>query len=163
MVIVLKVSFSPARGRILLIESVRGTARSPAGPRRGAESRPPPPARRPGSHSRCQRPRGPDKVPIARKWPALSLGAWGHCPAFKAAPLRKRRVRSEAGHPNAQGNAGAPDEVFGSSDWIELSVCSHVVTYCGHRPLSPELSRQSGDTWVRRSPPRPRPTVQPDQ
>lgn len=80
MVIVLKVSFSPAHERILLIGSVQRTAGAQGAACRGergarvqasvCEEALLSLSRAPG-HSLAQQPWGPDKVPIARELPTL--------------------------------------------------------------------------------------------
>lgn len=152
MVIVLKVSFSPAQERILLIGSVQRDSLEPRAlpAERSAEpeSRPPS-ARRPCSHSRApghslaQQPWGPDKVPIAREPPTLlpQTRVWG-LSRLPSSTVEEVRVQSVAGYPGdpIQGDASWPGmrrlvQVTGpssvSAPMLSLSV--------GHRP-SPENS-----------------------
>lgn len=172
MVIVLKVSFSPARERILLTGSVQ---------RDSPESRAVPCGEEPGAPVQAGHQRGGPALTAATPGRSFShhgvlikcrlcgnrphsspRRACGDCPAFQAAPLRKWRVQSVAGYPNIQGDTSWPGvrhlvQVTGSSS-VSAPTSSLTV---GHRPFSRKLSRQSGDTWERMECPPRTPQQQP--
>lgn len=173
MVIVLKVSFSPARERILLTGPVQRDSLEPRAVPRGEE---------PGARVQAGHQRGGPALTAAAPGRSLShhgvlikcrlrgnrphsspRRACGDCPAFQAAPLRKWRVQSVAGYPGLPQHPGrrqlARDEAFGSSDWIKLSVCSHVVTYCRSQTLLPKTLQTEWRHMGKNGVPSPHPTA----